>query len=170
MYSMTLVCHYIIDVLNQHPLSGNIIIVHCQIHRKELLVNLKQLMKYIFAYGTEKNLPIRDLGDRKYLYQLTQHSSWNRLFRPFLLCGCMRGQSGLEDHVCSMWTDTQYQSYMNKSKDQWENRSQLTEIRKRNRKCEYDIVTHRIWVDQKNMGRKNKSNRCIRTEKISRIT
>ena len=38
------------------------------------------------------------------------------------------------------------------SKEQWDNRTKLTEIRAKNRMKEYDLATHRNWVDQKNMG------------------
>ena len=40
-YLMILVSRYIIVVLNQLPSSGNNILVHCQIHGKESIANLK---------------------------------------------------------------------------------------------------------------------------------
>ena len=151
-YLVTIVSHYIIKALKMFPSSANNIFVHCQIHGKETLANLKSLMTYRFKYENKKNLPVRDLGDGKHLYQLTQHSSWNRLCYPMLLCGCVRGATALADHECQMWTDTEYQSYMQKSKEQWDNRAKLTEIHARNRMKEYNLATHRNWVDQKNMG------------------
>ena len=41
---------------------------------------------------------------------------------------------------------------MKLSKEQWENRAKLSEVRRKNNIKEYDLATHRDWVDQKNMG------------------
>ena len=42
------------------------------------------------------------LHDGKMLYLLTQHSLFNRKFKPFLLCSCKRGECYKINHKCTM--------------------------------------------------------------------
>ena len=83
--------------------------------------------------------------DGKMLYNLTQHSQWNRKHHPFLLCKCNR-EDGLEnsDHVCDMWTNDSYQLAWQRSQRRFEFKSF--------RDPTYDEAKYRSWCDSDNFG------------------
>ena len=96
------------------------------------------------------SVTLYDLHDRKMLYLLTQHSSWNRKNHPFLMCKCMRGD-GVKDeqHQCNMMNNAEVTSYWERSKEYWEMKQE--EVRNGKMK-EYSLQTHMEFVDECNFG------------------
>eukprot|EP00551_Chaetoceros_affinis_P016131 CAMPEP_0203712330 /NCGR_PEP_ID=MMETSP0091-20130426/69973_1 /ASSEMBLY_ACC=CAM_ASM_001089 /TAXON_ID=426623 /ORGANISM="Chaetoceros affinis, Strain CCMP159" /LENGTH=776 /DNA_ID=CAMNT_0050590301 /DNA_START=350 /DNA_END=2681 /DNA_ORIENTATION=- len=87
-----------------------------------------------------------DLHDGKMLYLLTQHSAWNRKYKPFLLCNCLRGEgvTGNEEHRCvKISHENQIVSYQ-RSRRRWDLKTR--------RDQSYTLKKHMDWIDQNNNG------------------
>ena len=68
--------------------------------------------------GTKEGVRIYiyEVHDGKMIYNLTEHSMWNRKYYPFLLCGCLNGNGVVNpDHVCTFLTDKEIAMYFAKS-------------------------------------------------------
>ena len=63
---------------------------------------------------------IYDMHDGKMIYNMLQHSEWNRKHNPFILCKCNK-DDGLEDneHICDTWKNHTYEDAWNRSKRKW---------------------------------------------------
>ena len=84
-----------------------------------------------------------DVHDGKMLYNLLQHSLWNRKHHPFLLCKCQRNASlneaDGENHQCIMIDDQEYTKLFHRSKRRFESKK-------------YEETKHREWCDVNNAG------------------
>ena len=90
---------------------------------------------------------IYDMHGAKVLYILTGHSLYNRKHKPFILCGCRRGEGVTnETHDCKIISDDKQAFYWEKSERRW-NRQ-----RKINAAKNYSRGVHRNWADEFNEG------------------
>ena len=80
------------------------------------------------------------------IYDLLQHSHWNRVFHPFLRCGCIRGdcEKNGSEHECHMWSDAEELDYYNKSRKKWEDETENNPL--------YNSTKHKDWCNKSNMG------------------
>jgi hypothetical protein len=90
--------------------------------------------------------------DGKMLYLLTQHSQWNHIFHPFLLCTCARG-AGVRNkaHFCTPLTHQEQVEAWERSKRRWSNKKTQLE-HQQGRTGEYTSKTQATWVDENNKG------------------
>ena len=57
-----------------------------------------------------------EVHDGKMIYVLIAHSLWCRLYHPFLLCACQRGDGVVDlNHICCMLSDEEYEVLFEKS-------------------------------------------------------
>ena len=57
-----------------------------------------------------------EVHDGNMLYALTAHSTWARLYHPFALCSCQRGEGVVDpDHKCRMLSDEEHMRLFEKS-------------------------------------------------------
>ena len=86
-----------------------------------------------------------DVFDGKLLYEYLQCSKWNRTNKRFCICSCSQRQ-GVEDdeHLCQIFTDTNYENLFLKAKRRWEKNTEKDPT--------YNIDKHRKWCDVKNNG------------------
>ena len=93
------------------------------------------------------NLTLYDVHDAKMLYNLTQHSQWNRKYHPFVLCKCKRGKAAVNarTHKCQIISDADQLKYHNKS---------ITKFKEvyDNKYDDRNVDNHRNWADVKNNG------------------
>ena len=101
------------------------------------------------------NYDFLHVSDGKFLYALTQHSLFNRLFHPYLLCRCGRMESAT--NTCTRLTDEEYETLQKKS----EIKLRLTLTNDYNNKSLNELSDseflnlmnkHRIWCDTDNYG------------------
>ena len=61
------------------------------------------------------------MHDGKMLYLLTQHSLYNRKYKPFLLCKCSKGE-GVQnrDDKCKLLNDHEQEYFYARSQKKWE--------------------------------------------------
>ena len=72
------------------------------------------------GFGLYKNIFLYNIHDGKMLYILTQHSLYNRLHHPFLLCSCQRGDGVKNNsHVCKIIDHDKQLQYYNRSLHRW---------------------------------------------------
>ena len=122
-----------------------------QVRGTETLHTMMPAVKEYFeekkAYrDLRKNDFFYDLHDGKMLYLLTQHSVWNRKYKPFLLCNCLRGEgvTGNEEHRCvKISHENQIASYQ-RSRRRWDLKTR--------RDQSYTVKKHMDWIDQNNNG------------------
>ena len=90
-----------------------------------------------------------EVHDAKMLYSMLQHSQWNRIHHPFLLCKCKR-TDGLENtnHECDMYNDDSYSHQWKRSVKRWEYKQQ----KEKKKNQTYDESDHRSWCDEHNFG------------------
>ena len=93
------------------------------------------------------NLHCFEVHDAKMIYNLTQHSLWNRRFHPFLLCKCKRGEAVKDpiNHKCQLISDKEYVLLYEKSKKKFEKKYN-------NEITDQNVERHREWCDLKNYG------------------
>ena len=160
-YSMTLGSYYLIKHCGVYPSSGKNILPHVQLRGKENVETLRACLAYRMQDMTDvkESIPamnecrIYDLADGKALYLMTGHTHWASGNHPFLICKCNRGDSADPDHECSIYTTSEYANLAKSSKEQWDNREEVT--RKRNEwgvEGEYDYKAHRQWCAVENCG------------------
>ena len=115
------VCEDIIDVINQTPNIG---------------------IKYV-----ENQYIIYDMHDGKMLYLITQHSLYNRKYKPFLLCKCSRGD-GVQnrDHKCKLLNDHEQEYFYARSQKKWKRKVSSSDGNS------YTKKYHMDWVDNDNEG------------------
>ena len=84
------------------------------------------------------------LDDAKFIYLLTQHAQWSRTLKPFLLCGCNKGEEiGNDNHICSIVSDNyQLKLYIKSNK----------QLEKKKFNAAYDKDSHQVWVSKYNRG------------------
>jgi hypothetical protein len=54
------------------------------------------------------------------VYELMQHSKWNRTGTPNILCFCTKGEGLEANHVCQMLTTADYSFFWHQSKVKWD--------------------------------------------------
>ena len=100
------------------------------------------------------DLHVYNVHDVKMLYNMLQHSQWNRKFHPFLLCSCKSRSTfaRMDDndnseghHFCKMITDKKYLEQWNRSKTRWDKKT-------KNARQIYTHKSHRDWCDKNNLG------------------
>ena len=98
--------------------------------------------------STRSNYWYYNMHDCKMLYLLTQHSLWNRIHHPFLLCKCKRGIGlQLEEHSCVIRSDHETEQLYKRSERKWKRK--LIHLSQGE---VYDMAKHRNWVDNNNEG------------------
>ena len=86
-----------------------------------------------------------EVHDGKMLYALTAHSSWNRLYHPFALCSCQRGEGVVDpDHKCRMLSDEEHMRLFEKSHVKFNEKKQENPY--------YDEERHRAYADKNLKG------------------
>ena len=87
-----------------------------------------------------------DLHDGKMLYLLTQHSQWNRKYKPFLLCKCGRGEGVPPDvqHECVKISHDEHIRFFNRSQRRWDLKTAQDPT--------YTVKKHMDWIDKNNEG------------------
>ena len=111
-------------------------------------IHLYMESKYKFQNSVEgrNDYVFYDLHDGKMIYLLTQHSKWNRTYKPFLLCSCMRrdGVVNNDTHTCTMIDEENQLMYRQRSQQQWDLKQTTVQG--------YDFESHCKWVDESNEG------------------
>ena len=113
----------------------------------ENIFKTKSEIRLLNSNYNDRQYTFYELHDGKMLYLLTQHSLFNRLHHPFLLCSCQRGE-GVKDpgHKCRILTQTQQE-------DQWERSLKRWNLKiKKAKGGEYGYFDHMKWVDVENTG------------------
>jgi hypothetical protein len=82
-----------------------------------------------------------DVHDVKFVYELTQHSKWNRSGSPNLLCYCRKGEGLLANHQCELMSTEDHKYYYDLSKEKWDEDVTF-----------HDKEKHRDWSDSENWG------------------
>ena len=92
-----------------------------------------------------------DLHDGKMLYLLTQHSMWNRMYNPFLLCTCSRGDGvkNNKTHKCRMLTNNDYKVLYERSQKRWDKKRCAVNG---TTSKQYTTKNHSDWIDKENSG------------------
>ena len=135
------------------PASSTNILTWQQVVGEEKFSTLLPALKKIYQSKAEiradeesrKKYVMYELHDRKMLYLLTQHSLFNRKYKPFLLCSCGRGEGVRNrNHKCKILTDIEQQQWCNRSKRRWD--------LKRPVRNKYGRKEHMNWVDKHNNG------------------
>ena len=86
-----------------------------------------------------------EMDDAKFLHILTQHSLWNRLFQPFLLYKCQRGEGVWSaDHKCKRLSDGIYKRYWDCLGTKFE--------KEKGKNLSYTVAKHKDWCDKHNFG------------------
>ena len=160
-YSVTLSSRYLIEECYMLPSSGRNILPHVQLKAKENTKTIQSVLKERMTQivNVKTNTPgladcyIYDLADGKALYIILGHTHWSSARKPFLLCGCERGQSIGGSHRCHMHTDEEYIKLVQNSVEQWARRDELTEERREwGNDTPYDFKAHKEWCKDENSG------------------
>ena len=105
-------------------------------------------MKQAETSNENLNYTFYKLYDGKMLYLLTQHLLHNRTNKPFLLCGCGRGDSVVDkDHECKPFTEEEQIFRWGRSLRRWNHKQKIIK-----KKEEYQYFDHMKWVDEMNLG------------------
>jgi hypothetical protein len=155
-FSSTIVNQELLQLSSYSTAKSSSILTFMQVAAKEepcmLLSVLKQHYesKIMFKEELSKqgtNLTLYDVHDAKMLYNLTQHSQWNRKYHPFVLCKCKRGKAAVNarTHKCQIISDADQLKYHNKS---------ITKFKEvyDNKYDDRNVDNHRNWADVKNNG------------------
>ena len=71
--------------------------------------------------------------DGKMIYSLTQHSTWSRKFKPFLLCDCLNGTCiSLDSHVCVLISNIEQQEEYSQSLRRYERHRLFNQVSTKN--------------------------------------
>ena len=109
--------------------------------KKELILSTNSLVDGC------NNVSYYDMHDGKMIYQLTQHSLYNRKYYPFLLCKCHRGDGVKNsEHECVQVTHSDHCKYYERSVRRWTRK--IDAVGDQN----YKKSDHMDWVDQNNIG------------------
>ena len=157
-YSITFVSRTLMEKFAIYPSSSKWILPHVQLRAKENIETLRSVLRFrLSGYKKiqEKNelfrfIPMYDIADGKALYIYTEHSHWASSLNPFLLCKCERGQD--PSTICQIVQDDEYKKLYEKSKERWDKKPELDELRARQRRRPYTKTDHKKWCSQANEG------------------
>ena len=83
-----------------------------------------------------------DVHDAKMVYELYQHSKWNRRHCPNLLCYCSKGEGLAANHSCEFMSHDDHKFFHATSRLKWDALDATSR----------DALKHRDWADQENWG------------------
>ena len=109
----------------------------------------KMLKETVDSNNNRNNYYYYDLHDGKMLYLLTMHSQWNRIHKPFLICGCKRGAGVMNpDHECKLFTHEEQIEKYERSARRWDAKRRQIERRQGTNTSEtYGRKEHMNWID-----------------------
>jgi len=155
-FSSTLVNDKLLSLPNYSTARSSSILTFMQVAAKEEPCMLLSVLKNHYESRIKLkdklkndgiNLCLFDVHDGKMIYNIMQHSQWNRKHHPFILCKCKRGNAvkNLEHHTCDIIGDEDQLMYYNKSAVKFEQCYSNTYTQDNFKK-------HCDWADRKNYG------------------